>query len=360
MSFARVKLSVLLTVLAFLIFGCDSNADGGLPVTPVPTPAPSTDVKLTGISVFGEGEIEATESAELSATVTHTGDGYDAGKVTYAWSIIGIDDEPASSSEYATVSQNAEDGAKATVQATNATTSEHDVTIKIVATYDGNTENTATTVFIITIKAKEATVEDAVTAVAINAEKTEIDPTGTTLLTALPTKTGNPTITYTWTIVSGGDYAELSSTTGESVTLTGKNTTSAVQTVSVSVTASYTDKAGAEQKVSAASPAEIKVAAPKYSSDISVTVPVTDISLEAVANGAKLTVPAGISPTAITWFVNGTQAKAEATSVAGTYSFALGTDYAAVIAGTSYTIKAVVLTDKVDYTRSVTVEFSNE
>ena len=67
----------------------------------------------------------------------------------------------------------------------------------------------------------------------------------------------------------------------------------------------------------------------------------------------------GITATAITWYVNGTQAKAEKMLTSGTYTFTLGTD-ATATAGTQYTIKAVVTTANVDYTRSVAVEYSNE
>ena len=362
MSFARVKLSVLLTVLAFLIFGCDSSVGTGiLPVIPTP----STGVTLTGATVSGAEKIEATASTELTATVMHVGDGYDATKVAYAWSIVKSDDEEASSSDYATITPNATDPAKATIQATNTTTTAHTVTVKVVATYDNNVDITAQATHVITIAAvgevvevksieslkiegshaiswnakttltatavtkgnpdltyawsmaentalatlSDSTtntveltannsttspitvkilvtatdktnssvtktseefsveitaygteVEDKVTAVAISAEKTAIDTIGTTVLTASATKTGNPTVTYEWAIAEGGDYATLSATSGESVTLTGKNSTATAQTVKVSVSAKYTDKNGTEQTVPVAAPTEITVA----------------------------------------------------------------------------------------------------
>ena len=86
---------------------------------------------------------------------------------------------------------------------------------------------------------KTETSNDSLTSVSIAASVATIDATGSTLLTAVPIKEGSPIITYEWQITSGDDYASLSATIGEKVTLTGKNTTTSNQSVSVKVTAKY-------------------------------------------------------------------------------------------------------------------------
>ncbi len=94
------------------------------------------------------------------------------------------------------------------------------------------------------------------TGISISSTATTIDATGSTTLTAKCTTTGSPNITYTWSITSSGSsYASLSSTTGSTVTLTGKNTSSSDQSVKVKVQASdgtYTYKENLTLTVSGA------------------------------------------------------------------------------------------------------------
>jgi len=79
------------------------------------------------------------------------------------------------------------------------------------------------------------------TAISISSTKTEIDATGTATLTATLTPT-NSTESVTWSITSGSDKAELSATSGTSVTLTGKNTTTSNATVTVKATSGSVTK----------------------------------------------------------------------------------------------------------------------
>ena len=80
-------------------------------------------------------------------------------------------------------------------------------------------------------------VTPALTGVSITGSS-KIAADGTAELTAVPAATGTVTgITYSWEITAGSDYASLSATSGNKVTLTGKNTTASEQEVTVKVTA---------------------------------------------------------------------------------------------------------------------------
>ena len=73
-----------------------------------------------------------------------------------------------------------------------------------------------------------------------------IEATKSGTLTATPTFTNasgdSSSVTYKWEITGGSGYATLSPTSGTSVTITGKNTTTSEQTVTVKVTATYNNK----------------------------------------------------------------------------------------------------------------------
>lgn len=62
---------------------------------------------------------------------------------------------------------------------------------------------------------------------------------GTLTATAVSTGEIASQIIYKWEMTSGSEYAELSSTSGRTITISGKNTTSENQSVTVKVTASY-------------------------------------------------------------------------------------------------------------------------
>ena len=182
-------------------------------------------VELESVSIAGSAEIESTANTELTATPTFTIEGA-APTVTYTWTI-------SAGSEYADLSESTT--GTVTLTGKNTDTVEHEVTVKVTATYNGTTKEATTTVKIL---AAGQVVENKVTSVSVSAEKSPIACDGSTTLTATPVYSGNPEITYTWTISAGGEYAELSESTTETATLTAKNTTTAEQEVTVKVSAS--------------------------------------------------------------------------------------------------------------------------
>lgn len=182
-------------------------------------------VELESVSIAGSEKIESTANTELTATPAFTIKGASP-TVTYTWEIT-------AGSEYAKLSESTT--GKVTLTGKNKTTAEQEVTVKVTAAYDGTTKEATTTVKIL---APGQVVENKVTSVSVSAEKNSIACDGSTTLTATAKYSGTPTITYTWTISAGGEYAELSESTTGTVTLTGKNTTTAEQTVTVKVSAS--------------------------------------------------------------------------------------------------------------------------
>ena len=181
--------------------------------------------ELKSVSIAGSAEIESTANTELTATPAFTVKGVSPA-VTYTWTI-------SAGSEYAELSESTT--GTVTLTGKNTDTVEHEVTVKVTATYDGTAKEATTTVKIL---AAGQVVENKVTSVSVSAGKDSIACDGSTTLTAKAEYSGNPEITYTWTITAGGDYAELSESTTGTVTLTGKNTDTAEQTVTVKVTAS--------------------------------------------------------------------------------------------------------------------------
>ena len=176
---------------------------------------------LESVSIAGSAEIESTANTELTATPTFTIEGA-APTVTYTWTI-------SAGSEYAELSESTT--GTVTLTGKNTDTAEHEVTVKVTATSDGTTKEATTTVKILAV-------ENKVTSVTVSAEKSSIACDGSTTLTAKAEYSGTPTITYTWTISGGSEYAELSESTTGTATLTAKNTTTAEQTVTVKVSAS--------------------------------------------------------------------------------------------------------------------------
>lgn len=192
-----------------------------------------TTPEISSVTVSGATEIEATKSSELTATPTFTVAPTDSSSVTYEWEITG-------GANYASLS--ATSSATVTLTGKNTTGSEQTVTVKVTATYRGKSVSKTHNV---TIAAPGVPVSDALTGLTITAAADSISATGTVNLTATATYTGNPSISFTWEITSGTDYASLESTTGraaqtvtKSNTLTGKNTMETEQTVTVKVTAS--------------------------------------------------------------------------------------------------------------------------
>lgn len=182
-------------------------------------------VELESVSIAGSEEIESTADTELTATPAFTIKGASP-TVTYTWEIT-------AGGEYAELSESTT--GTVTLTGKNTDTAEHEVTVKVTATYDGTTKEATKTVKIL---AKGQVVENKVTSVSVSAEKSSIACDESTTLTATAEYSGNPEITYNWTISEGGEYAELSESTTETATLTAKNTTTAGQTVRVKVSAS--------------------------------------------------------------------------------------------------------------------------
>lgn len=180
-------------------------------------------VELESVSIAGSEEIASGVATELTATPAFNVEGVSP-DVSYTWTI---------SEGSATLSDSTT--ATATLTANNTTTEAQTVTVKVSVTYNKTTKEATKTVKIL---AAGQVVENKVTSVSVSAEKSSIACDGSTTLTATAKYSGTPTITYTWTISEGGEYAELSESTTETATLTAKNTTTAEQTVRVKVSAS--------------------------------------------------------------------------------------------------------------------------
>lgn len=182
-------------------------------------------IELESVSITGSAEIGSTANTELTATPAFSIEGASP-TVTYTWEIT-------DGSGYAELSESTT--GTVTLTGKNTDTAEHDVTVKVTATYDGTIKEATKTVKIL---AAGQVVENKVTSVTVSAGKDSIACDGSTTLTAKAEYSGTPTITYTWTISGGSDYAELSELTTGTATLTAKNTTTAEQTVTVKVSAS--------------------------------------------------------------------------------------------------------------------------
>lgn len=181
--------------------------------------------ELKSVSIAGSAEIGSTANTELTATPAFSIEGASP-TVTYTWEIT-------DGSGYAELSESTT--GTVTLTGKNTDTAEHDVTVKVTVTYDGTAKEATKTVKIL---AAGQVVENKVTSVTVSAGKDSIACDGSTTLTAKAEYSGTPTITYTWTISGGSDYAELSELTTGTATLTAKNTTTAEQTVTVKVSAS--------------------------------------------------------------------------------------------------------------------------
>ena len=81
--------------------------------------------------------------------------------------------------------------------------------------------------------------DDELNSVTISPSEATINANGQTSLFADVDKKGSGTPVYKWEITSGGDYATLEKATSVNCVVTGKNTTTAEQEVTVKVTAAY-------------------------------------------------------------------------------------------------------------------------
>lgn len=180
----------------------------------------SDDDELNSVTISpSEATINAKGEASLYANVDKKG----SGTPVYKWTIT-------SGGDYATLKNTT--FSTCVVTGKNATTSAQSVTVKCTVTFASTTKEAEATV---TVSAAKAGLES----VSI-AGSAEIESTANTELTATPTFTiegASPTVTYTWEIKSGSEYAELSKSTTGTVTLTGKNTDTVEHEVTVKVTA---------------------------------------------------------------------------------------------------------------------------
>lgn len=201
-----LSLAALFTVL-FSTAACKTDSD---------------DDELNSVTISpSEARINANEQTSLVANVDKKG----SGTPVYKWEIT-------SGGEYATL-ENAT-YSTCVVTGKNTTASAQSVNVKCTVTFASTTKYAEATV---TVSAAKAELES----VSI-AGSAEIGSTANTELTATPTFTiegASPTVTYTWTISAGSDYAKLSKSTTGTVTLTGKNTDTVEHEVTVKVTAAY-------------------------------------------------------------------------------------------------------------------------
>ena len=148
---------------------------------------------------------------------------------------------------------------------------------------DGSAVQSNTLVITVTEESAEPGDEtDGVTSVSISSSSASIQYDGTADLTATPVTTSDFTLVYTWEITSGSDYATLSDSDTNTVTLTANNTTSETQTVKVIVTA--TDSTD-ETKTATSEEFEITISA----HGVEVKAEVTAVSIVA-ANSSIATV----------------------------------------------------------------------
>lgn len=184
----------------------------------------SDDDELNSVTISpSEATINANGQISLYADVDKKG----SGTPVYKWEIT-------SGGEYATLEKAT--SVNCVVTGKNTTASAQSVKVKCTVTFASTTKEAEATVTV--SAAKGQVVENKVTSVSVSAEKNSIACDESTTLTATAKYSGTPTITYTWTISEGGEYAELSESTTETATLTAKNTTTAGQTVTVKVSAS--------------------------------------------------------------------------------------------------------------------------
>ncbi len=176
--------------------------------------------QITSVSISGSSAISYNDTTSLIATT----EGDENADITYEWSIT-------QGSNYASLS--ATSGSSITLTANNTSEEEQTIKVKVSAT---SGKSSCEDTFSLTVTANGIAIADEITAVAISGS-TSLSADGSATLSAKPTYTGNPNISYTWEITSG-TYASLSATSGSSVTLTASNTSQDAQSVTVRITAS--------------------------------------------------------------------------------------------------------------------------
>ncbi len=199
---------------------------------------------------------------------------------------------------------------------------------------------------------------------------------GNAVLTATATTTGSPTLKYTWTITSGGDYAYFnaagttnSTTTTNTVTLKANNTTTSAQTVKVTVTAEDTSDAMVTKTSSAYSITVAKKGETVTNAVTGVTLSVDKTSI--AASGATATFTATPATTGnptitYTWAITAVDEKSATSSVYATLS---GSGTTATLTSKNTTTSSHTVTVKVTASygtnpktaiKTVTIEAASE
>lgn len=158
--------------------------------------------------------------------------------IDYNWEIV-------SGGDYAELSAPDSTSGTRILTAKNSDTSSQTVTVKVTAGEPDDDENAKTSTVTVTVGKTNA-----ISSVEIDSES-KISAAGSGTLKASPSFTvrdnsESETLSYSWEITSGSEYAKLSSDSGESVTITGKNSESTSQSVTIKLTASYTNSVSYE------------------------------------------------------------------------------------------------------------------
>lgn len=166
----------------------------------------------------------------------------------------------------------------------------------------------------------DAESENVLESVSITSSSDSVSDKGTVTLTAKAVFSNEESsdVTYSWEITSGSSYGSLSSTTGSSVTLTGKNTSSTNQNVTVKVTATY----GSTTKTA--------------TKTITVATSNTNLTLTSVSISASSSTIEAAGNTTLT--AKPTVSSGDATKVTYTWSITSGSDYATLSSKTGSSV----------------------
>lgn len=204
---------------------------------------------VTAVSISASSRVSWNATPTLTAVATVTNNA----SLSYTWEITSGSDYAYFGSSGTTTTTTTD--TTVTLTANNTSSSEQAVTITVTAVNQDDDSNTASGTATVKLAAYGEEVAGNVTGVSLSAASTSISNSGSTTLTATPEYDGEPKITYTWSITSGTDYATVSGD-GMTATLTGTNSTTSAQSVTVQVSAS-------DGTNSQSATAEITVAAKK-------------------------------------------------------------------------------------------------
>ncbi len=211
--------SLLLVLTASVLFGftaCVTDA-GGKKDEGDSSTLTAVSITASANSIAATGSLVLTASPEPSDV-----------SATYTWSIT-------SGSSYATLS--ATSGNSVILTGKNTYSENKSVTVKLSAAAGSVTKTSDITISVLPASQTQ-TAE--LQSVSISGTS-EIEAEGTGTVTATPSFSSGEqsgSVTYSWEITSGGDYATISGT-GASATITGTNSTDSSQSVTVKVTATY-------------------------------------------------------------------------------------------------------------------------